>query len=812
MAAQEQRQENLYDTTSADLLARVLRSLHATAQMVGALTLPAAATERDRLVDDGRLQTWRLPSGHKLYGLPPDGGAGCPAPTPVQRSTRVHPSDGEIARAMHEVLAETFDDPSHDNTGLSASALEQGVQRLLGPLALRRDLDRVLQNAIEDQTLSTLPAGALGHARYAPNGAQPGDHAHQRLRGTRGEEHLGIITANPAGDGWTRRCHICGELMDWFRHFCAALQYVWHMLQCERHRQGQNYALLQPGQVIPGPARVARATLAAINALDTEDNVATQADLVNITEHTHTALGNVYSAQVGTALVYLLDDRAIAATVIHNGRQLYAPTTSAVDGGGASRRSPGRAPRKSAVGDPSTCPTCRLALHMCICQHHRPRSRSPPPPSSATDPRGSANHASRAPASSAGAPTLRSHGTQSRDSGRSAPTVRSIHNSTVMATQVVNATASSGTLQHGHAALTSVTICSSMCISITAMLILIMTLRVALCTHGLDSAPRNRTPEERIKSSLRRPDKATRTGRGRQPPEPRTSNVGSPGPAKRVKLSELTLPNPTAGGHHPSLAPPPWAPFGNQDSDGESEWSDTWIDDFGPRGPPRIRLTYAPEVLSGVNSDCDEIVESLSDEEIASLELPALELHLVWAMLEIRTSAKSFFTVPVRLSPYDTLEENTVCMFHATVRDLCVCTTASPPTIRIDRVVYTLFRPPIGQEDVQGLYLTLPLERGADSLGDLPDADFRPADYILGSRDAAASITNEALLTAAGIRSDDMTAWLQRHTSPSGRFPVWLLAAVCHLKYHWQAPIIDMMPQTVPGDPEPRPPPRHIYG
>ncbi|KAJ1470320.1 hypothetical protein T484DRAFT_1848212 [Baffinella frigidus] len=119
----------------------------------------------------------------------------------LERSSNAQVTDGEIARAAYEVIEATFDNPTHNNIGLTLTTILQRVHSLLHVNTRRDNLERVLQTTLDDRTLSNLLADVPGHVHYAPYGAQPGDHPHKHLRGTRGEEHMGMITANPAGDG-----------------------------------------------------------------------------------------------------------------------------------------------------------------------------------------------------------------------------------------------------------------------------------------------------------------------------------------------------------------------------------------------------------------------------------------------------------------------------------------------------------------------------------------------------------------------------------------------------------------------------------
>ncbi|KAJ1469613.1 hypothetical protein T484DRAFT_1851137 [Baffinella frigidus] len=357
-------------------------------------------------------------------------------PTEERGAHPSHPSnsqfttepEGEIAR----VIDDTFDDPEHDCAGLATTTILQRVRTLLGPQTRRDDLERVLRIA----TLSSLPVDSNGRTRYAPYGALPGDHPLQRLRGTRGEEHMGIITANPAGDGRTRHCHLCGETVIWLRGHNTAEQHAHHSLQSDAHREGQHFAHSAPGQPTQGPARVARATYKVIASLNDGTDQDTQSDLINVTAHVRAALGNVHYSQVETALEFLLDEPSIAASRLHEGRQLYVITPSAADSTTAT-------PVPADSTSPSMCRECARALHKCICQHHRPRSRSPPPPATRKDGKATPAAAPRSFGSATTSGTPRHPpGAATRDPRRAAPAAHSMMFGIAAACQILGTAAS----------------------------------------------------------------------------------------------------------------------------------------------------------------------------------------------------------------------------------------------------------------------------------------------------------------------------------------------------------------------------------
>ncbi|KAJ1466768.1 hypothetical protein T484DRAFT_1756382 [Baffinella frigidus] len=167
-------------------------------------------------------------------------------------------------------------------------------------------------------------------------------------------------------------------------------------------------------------------------------------------------------------------------------------------------------------------------------------------------------------------------------------------------------------------------------------------------------------------------------------------------------------------------------------------------------------------------------------------------------------------TVLVRFSAEDAFEENTLSIYQATAQDLNVCITISPPTIRINRSTYQLLYEPAGGIGAEpGLCVHMPIKRGIDVLNNMPDGDFGSADYVTGRRTPASAATNLALLAAAGISSENMTAWTQSHAMPCGRSPVWLLAALSHLRSLRQAPTRDIF---VRGDSESNERPIHQIG
>lgn len=582
------------------------------------------ATQRDLLVQNGRLRRWQLHDGARMYGLPPEGGAGCPPLGSVGRSTHERVPDGEILHAVFDVFEEEYSYPYHRNVGISISDLLRRIRPLLGPQTRRDDLDRVLLTAVRDQMLSNLPVDDLGHDVYAPYGAEPDDHEHQRLHDTRGEEHMGIITVNITGTGWTRLCHICGITFGWFRTICAALQHGHHILQCEEHRQGQN-PILTLGQVRSGPAHVARAVFTAIGALSPSSDADTQADLVNITLHARTALGYVHHVQVEDAITLLLDEPSIEPAIIDNGRQTYRllpPSISALS------PPPESLCQRAEAASPPPCTTCHRAPHRCICQHHRRRSRSPSPPPPAHEAGGDTTRSLHNFVLAFASEPSASHsfGNHRRDQRRTAPTSRPVLASMMAATQMLP-TMAADAFSPQPPSMTAALTNSPLRLMITVFLLFSVMLEAVqhISNYIFSSSKEKASPPHNNNTP---PDAVRLDNRETQ------ASAASDDP-RLVRCTTVTPPVPSGleseGNGH--LPPPASATELDeaQSSDGDSDLADTevarssdgstysmtWIDDFGDDAPD-VRLSYDPYTHSGLNSDCENITDFLDDEQITT--------------------------------------------------------------------------------------------------------------------------------------------------------------------------------------------------
>jgi hypothetical protein len=279
------------------------------------LSVRSVKEQIDVLTRDNRLRSWHTPDGTGLYGLAPYGGAGCPPLPKATISPHGKITDGELARALYQILEETFDSPQHNNAGLEASALLVQIRNLVGQHAERTDLDRVLLHALTDQSICNLPVRGSTLQRYAPFGAHPDDGPNQRLRGTRGEEHVGTIQAGQGSTGWTRQCATCNCLITWSRAKDAAAQFAHHILQSSEHLEGPPHT--NGSQPQAGPARIANAVFTAISSLTVGEDQATQADLVNVVMHARTNLGEVHCTGVEAAIALLLDEPSITRASIH---------------------------------------------------------------------------------------------------------------------------------------------------------------------------------------------------------------------------------------------------------------------------------------------------------------------------------------------------------------------------------------------------------------------------------------------------------------------------------------------------------------
>ncbi|KAJ1464910.1 hypothetical protein T484DRAFT_1867189, partial [Baffinella frigidus] len=322
----QHRQDGPYGCTRQELFPKVYAALINNPIRGYILNVHHVIEQCDILIRDYRLRHWRTPDGTRMYGLAPYGGVGCPPLPRATTSPHGRITDGELALALHQIVEETFDSPRHNNVGLAASTILQQARNLVGQHAGNDDLERVLLHALDDQSLCNLPDGDNPLVRYAPFGAQPGDGPNQRLRGTRGEEHVGMIQADQGGTGWKRQCATCDRSITWSRIGDSAAQFACHILQSTGHLEGQFPANgLQPPA---GPARIANAVFTAISSLTDDTVQATQADLTNATLHARAALGYVHYNGVETAIALLLDEPTIVKATIHEGRQLYAPTPS----------------------------------------------------------------------------------------------------------------------------------------------------------------------------------------------------------------------------------------------------------------------------------------------------------------------------------------------------------------------------------------------------------------------------------------------------------------------------------------------------
>ncbi|KAJ1465159.1 hypothetical protein T484DRAFT_1866109 [Baffinella frigidus] len=231
-----------------------------------------------------------------------------------------------------------------------------------------------------------------------------------------------------------------------------------------------------------GPARVSRATYKAIASLNDGTDPDTQSDLVNVTAHVRASLGNVHYSQVETALEFLLDEPSIAASSIHEDRQLYvtAPSAAAVDTA---------TPVPVDSTSPSMCRMCCRALHKCICQHHRPRSLSPPPPAArknvgatpAVTPRSSGS------ATTSGTTPRHHSGAATRDPRRAAPMARLMTFGIAAASQILGTAASLVPPQYGVSLWVEDSFPLLACGTMMALLMLYMALRTtsrgALADH-----------------------------------------------------------------------------------------------------------------------------------------------------------------------------------------------------------------------------------------------------------------------------------------------------------------------------------------
>ena len=180
--------------------------------------------------------------------------------------------------------------------------------------------------------------------------------------------------------------------------------------------------------------------------------------------------------------------------------------------------------------------------------------------------------------------------------------------------------------------------------------------------------------------------------------------------------------------------------------------------------------------FSCVNRNCLPFLNLLTAAELERLQLPDVTDDVQWALMTVRTSPSSEWSIYMRYLATSAFYENLLCKQHAVIRGAVICVRDAPPTIRLSERVFALHSRATDpdQPTDHPLYLTLPLEPSESSIPVLGTTTFLPLAHGLHFLGMSRSI-GERIVHLAGLTPPEMKRFLTFYRDAAAEIQPWLL-------------------------------------
>ena len=144
-----------------------------------------------------------------------------------------------------------------------------------------------------------------------------------------------------------------------------------------------------------------------------------------------------------------------------------------------------------------------------------------------------------------------------------------------------------------------------------------------------------------------------------------------------------------------------------------------------PSSGPVLYLSKSGAMFSNVNDDCRDFLTPLAEDEELRLGLPALRVGLKWAIMTLKTSPSTEWSIIVRWSPDSVFRKNLLCIQHGIIKGIVLGLAGPTPMLQLQGQLFELLHGP----ELDARYLQLPLQATSLHMPALGNTSFFPSDH-----------------------------------------------------------------------------------